>query len=72
MQTHNIHDVYMTNVHVHNVFQGYTYTGFVFQGYTSPSDEAVGGLLETECHKLDLELAQHSQGAAGDREGFLQ
>ena len=28
------------------------------------------GLLESECHKLDLQLAQHSQGKAGDREGF--
>ena len=30
------------------------------------------GLLEAECHKLDLELAQHSRGEAGDRQGFLK
>ena len=27
-------------------------------------------LLETECHKLDLELAMAAEGRAGDRQGF--
>ena len=29
-------------------------------------------LLESECHKLDLQLAQHSRGEAGDREGYVK
>jgi hypothetical protein len=29
-------------------------------------------LLESEFHKLDLQLAQHSRGKAGDREGYVK
>ena len=29
-------------------------------------------LLESECHKLDLQLAWHSRGEAGDREGYVK
>lgn len=29
-------------------------------------------LLEAECHKLDLRLAQHTTGTTGDRETFLK
>lgn len=28
-------------------------------------------LMESECHMLDLELAQHTDGESGDRAGFL-
>ena len=27
-------------------------------------------LLEAECHKLELELAQHTTGTTGDREAY--
>ena len=29
-------------------------------------------LLEAECHKLDLELAQHTTGSTGDRKAYLK
>ena len=29
-------------------------------------------LLESQCHKLDLQLAQHSRGEARDREGYVK
>ena len=29
-------------------------------------------LLEADCHKLDLELAQHTTGTTGDRGAFLK